>query len=159
VARGGQRPGSGRPRGAKSRDRAAIDDRLAELDHDEVAALVSIAKDPNASLDLKARVNIELMHKRHPTPRAEPAPRPVAIEGQTPEAKAASVFSLLASGALHVDQASQMLQGITKLAEVERYGVLADIVAKLAADRGIEVPAELRLRQKIPATLNQEPTP
>jgi hypothetical protein len=48
---------------------------------------------------------------------------------------------------------------LARQGELEKLGMIADVVAALAARSGIEVPPELKLRQRIPQTLNQDTNP
>jgi hypothetical protein len=154
MPRGGYRPGSGPKKGSKQSHTREIEARLKKLNCDPIEGLVAIAQDTTTSKDTRARVLIELASYCYAKQRPEPQRRPIALGnvGDTLEAQGRAVLGALRAGDLSADEGAQLLQALAKQAETEKVGILADIVAKLAADRGIELPAELRLRS-IPRTL------
>lgn len=60
MARGGARPGSGRPAGKPNKRTQEIQDRLDELDCDPIEGMAMIAADPTASQELKFQAYKEL---------------------------------------------------------------------------------------------------
>jgi hypothetical protein len=160
MSRGGPRNGAGRKKGSRSRSRVEIASRLAELDCDPIAGLVAISKDEKASIDVKARVLIELAGYCHAKQRPEPQRRRLSIDSALPiEGQARQVIDAMSAGNLAPDDAGAVLQGLGRVAEMQRIGALADIVALLASRMNIPLPAELQLRRKIPEALSQEPGP
>ena len=151
--RGGARAGAGRKRGSKSKNRSAIEARLANRGLDPIEALADIAQDPDASRDLKARVLIELAAYCHAKQRPEQPRRTIAIDASsTLEAQGRAVVAAIGAGELAPEEGAALLTGLARQGELEKVGMIADIVAKLAADRGLELPPELKMRQ-IPRTL------
>ncbi len=68
----------GRVAGTPNRKATEAAELLASIGHDPIAAMVEIAKDPNASLELRGRMNAELAHYVYPRCRA--------VEQTVPEA-------------------------------------------------------------------------
>jgi hypothetical protein len=159
MSRGGPRNGAGRKKGSRSRSRVEVESRLKKLNCDPIAGLVAISKDEKASIDVKARVLIELAGYCHAKQRPTPERRRIALDGATLEAQGRAVVAAIGSGELSPDEGAALLNGLARQGELERLGLLADVVALLASRAGIEVPDALKLRQRIPATLNQEPSP
>jgi hypothetical protein len=157
MARGGARQGSGRKKGSKSRQGAEIASRLAELGCDPIAGLVTIAQDEKTATDVRARVLIELAGYCHAKQRPEPQRRRLSLDSALPiEAQAAQVIDALRAGELSADEAGALLQGLGRVAEMQRIGAIADVVVLLAARQGVPLPPELRIRSAAPAMLTQE---
>jgi hypothetical protein len=57
---GGNRPGAGRPKGAKNKRTQEIQDRLEELDCDPIEGMAMISADPTTSPELKFQCYKEL---------------------------------------------------------------------------------------------------
>jgi hypothetical protein len=90
-----------------------------------------------------------------PKLRDEVPRRRLALEGETLEGLGRSVVAAISNGELAPDEGAALLNGLARQGELEKLGVLGDMVAKLLADRGLPVPPELDVRRRIPATLDQ----
>ena len=60
----------GRVAGTPNRQTRDVTELLASLGHDPIAAMVRIARNPKASLDLRGRMNAELAHYVYPKRKA-----------------------------------------------------------------------------------------
>jgi hypothetical protein len=88
-------------------------------------------------------------------PRPEVPRRPIKLDPSLAlEVQGRSVVAAIAAGELAPEEGAALLNGLSRQGELEKLGLLADVVAALAARSGIEVPPELKLRQRIPMTIN-----
>jgi hypothetical protein len=140
---------SGNPAG---RRRGIVDKRarfrkLFEADAKEVIAKVlELAKD--GDMDACKLV----LERCAPKLRDETPRRRIALDPtMTLEAQGRAVVAAIAGGDLTPDEGAALLNGLGRQGELEKLGVIADIVCKLAADRGIALPPELQVR-RIPQT-------
>jgi hypothetical protein len=148
MGRGGTRSGAGRKVGSKSHSGAEIKSRLAALNCDPIQGLVTIAQDAKASIDVRARVLIELAGYCHAKQRPVQPRRPIQLDADvTVERQGEQIMRALSVGELDAAEAGALLQGLGRLAEMQRLGALADLVSALASRAGIPLPPELRLRQ------------
>jgi hypothetical protein len=138
----------GRPRGRP--DKRSKFRRMFEHDAEEVVRKVlEMAKGGN--LDACKLV----LERCAPKLRDEVPRRRLALEGETLEGLGRSVVAAISNGELAPDEGAALLNGLARQGELEKLGVLGDMVAKLLADRGLPVPPELDVRRRIPATLDQ----
>ncbi len=139
---------NGRPPGRPDR-RARFRQMFEDEAPDVVRAVIDAAKGGDM---LAAKLCLE---RFAPPLRPEAARRPIKLDGATVEHQGRSVLAALNAGTLAPDEAALLLRSLAEQAQTEKIGLLADCVAKLMADRGLPLPAELEVRRRIPATLNQ----
>jgi Family of unknown function (DUF5681) len=147
------KPGqSGNPNGRK---RGIVDKRTryrqtAEKDVPEILAMLA-TKAKGGDVDAAKTFLDFTMGK----PKPEATRRKIALDPSLAlEHQGRSVVKAIACGDLAPDEGAALLNGLARQGELEKLGLLADVVAALAARSGIEVPPELKLRQRIPATIN-----
>jgi hypothetical protein len=88
-----------------------------------------------------------------PKLRDETPRRRIALDStMTLEAQGRAVVAAIGGGELAPDEGAALLNGLARQGELEKLGVIADIVCRLAADRGIPLPPELQVRQRLPQT-------
>jgi hypothetical protein len=93
-----------------------------------------------------------------PRLRDEAPRRRLSLDSALPiEAQAAQVIDALRVGEVSADEAGALLQGLGRVAEIQRIGAIADVVALLASRQGVPLPPELRIRRAAPAMLTEEP--
>jgi hypothetical protein len=143
---------AGRPRGVpdkRSRFRAMFEADAKEI----IQKVIDLAKGGDVDC-------IKLVLERvAPKLRDEAPRRKLQLEGATLEAQGRAVVAEIGAGELSPDEGAALLNGLARQGELEKLGVLGDMVAKLLADRGLPVPPELEVRRRIPATLDQGTAP
>jgi hypothetical protein len=144
----------------KGRPRGRPDKRSkwrAEFEKDAPAAIAKVKekalKGDGDMEALKFWIGNVLPRLRDESPR-----RRLALEGGTLEELGRSTVDLLTAGELSPEEFGAVQGGFSRQGLLEQLGRIADTVAALAARAGIEVPPELKLRQHLPATLDQEPS-
>ena len=141
---------AGRPRGIvdkRAKNRKLLDPATPEV----IAKLNEMAKGGDIEA-IKLFLSLVLPKLKDETPR-----RRISLDpGQALEAQGRSVVAAIARGDLAPDEGAALLNGLARQGELEKLGLLADVVAALAARSGIEIPPELKLRQRIPATIKGE---
>jgi hypothetical protein len=144
---------AGRPRGRPDKRTKW----RAEFEKDAPAAIAKVkekALKGDGDLEaLKFWISNVLPRLRDESPR-----RRLALIGTTLEDLGRSTVDLLTAGELSPEEFGAVQGGFSRQGLLEQLGRIADVVAALAARSGIEVPPELKVRQHLPATLNQEPS-
>jgi hypothetical protein len=91
-------------------------------------------------------------------PRLVPALKPIAAQVRIdvdptlpPDRQVAGILEQMRDGRLSVEDAASLIGALTRQAELDRYGVLADAVAGLMISAGRQLPPELRMRRIAPS--------
>ena len=147
---------SGNPTG---RPRGVIDRRTGfgkHCDEDRAARIIEKALAMAEAGDIEAMKLV--------LPRLAPMLKPISLQMPIavdptlpPDRQVAGILAQLATGDLAVEDGAALIQALHRQAELDRYGVLADLLADLYVSAGKPLPHELRMR-RIPAG-EKQPTP
>ncbi|MGR0114158.1 DUF5681 domain-containing protein [Ralstonia pseudosolanacearum] len=132
---------AGRPKGITDK-RAKMRQMLEAAGPEIVSTAIGLAKCGDATL------LVALLNRLVPTLKQEApaAPVPVLNPQASAEANARGVLGLVAEGKLSGDDGAAILGMLKTQADLQAHGSVLEVVAKLLAESGKELPADLRLR-------------